>query len=122
MRYALMIYVSPDALDALPADERDAVLNGHRPLQKRLAESGELVSFHAWGQRDGSSLVRVRDDRTEVTDGPYHQTEDFLGGYYVVECASAERAIELAAAVPDARVNVVEVRPIPYVVGPDVNQ
>jgi hypothetical protein len=121
MKYALMISMNLKIFDSLTPDERDALINGHGIPQKQLAESGELVSFHAWGQREGSSLVRVRDGFSEVTESPYQAADDFLSGYYVVECASDQRALELAASVPDAKVNVFEARPIPYEVGPDGN-
>lgn len=114
MQYLLMIHIDPRRFEALPEHERLAVIDGHAGYQTMLKNSGELVSFHGWGERGGSSIVRVRNGRREVTGSPYVlRGQEFLGGCYVIECASRERAIELAALMPDARVNTVEVRPVP---------
>jgi hypothetical protein len=65
-------------------------------------------------------VVRVRDGVPVVTDGPYLEAKEFMGGYYVVDCESRERALELAALIPDARVDGpgIEVRPIVFSAGP----
>jgi hypothetical protein len=114
VQFMLMIHINPIRFEALPEPERLAVIDGHADYQTMLKESGELVSFHGWGERGGSSIVRIRDGQREVVDAPNARGQEFLGGCYVVECATKGRAIELAALMPDARVNSVEVRPVPY--------
>ncbi|MER7004973.1 YciI family protein [Dactylosporangium sp. NPDC000555] len=59
-------------------------------------------------------MVRVRAGAQTVTDGPYVEAKEFLAGFYLVECASKERAVELAAMIPDAKWNAIEVCPIVY--------
>ena len=67
-----------------------------------------------------SAVVRVRDGVPVVTDGPYLESKEFMGGYYIVDCATRERALELAALIPDAGVEGlgIEVRPIIFSAGP----
>jgi hypothetical protein len=112
MKYLLMITVNPDTLAAMSADERRAVEAGHEAFAGPLRESGELVGFAALADPSNSTTVVVRDGAPAVTDGPYAESKEFLAGFYVVDCESAERAGELAALIPDARLTAVEVRPV----------
>ena len=82
-----------------------------------LKSTGELVLTQALAEPAESAVVRVRDGRPVVTDGPYVEAKEFLAGYYVVDVESRERALELAAMVPDAAVNAMEVRPIVFSAG-----
>jgi hypothetical protein len=75
-------------------------------------ESGVLVGFVALADPSTSSTVRVRHGAAAVTDGPYVEAEEFLAGYYQVDCETPERAFELAALIPGARLTAVEVRPV----------
>ena len=112
MKYLLMIYMNPTLFESLGEDERNAVMAGHDAFQPPLRESGELVAFAALADPSQSSTVTVRAGRTTVTDGPYVEAKEFLAGYYVVDCESAERAAELAALMPEAKFTGVEVRPV----------
>ena len=112
MKYLLMIYLNPTRFAALPQAERDAVMAAHDDFQKSLAGTGELLGFAALAEPPQSSTVRVRDGVPAVTDGPYVEAKEHLAGFYAVECATVERANELAAKIPDARYTAIEVRPL----------
>jgi hypothetical protein len=112
VKYLLMIYTNPAAWGALPETERTALRKAHADFQRAISESGEMISTHALADPTTSAVVRVRDGRAAVTDGPRAATEEYLAGYYLVDCDSRERAIELAALIPDARVAAMEVRPV----------
>ena len=77
-----------------------------------LAASGSLVGANQLQPSDTATTVRVRDGETLVTDGPFIETKEMLGGYYLVETESLDEAIEWAAKIPSARFGHVEVRPI----------
>ena len=120
MKYMLIMQVNPVALDALTEEQRNAVMEGHAAFMDTIRASGEMVETHALGEPAQSAVVRVRDGVPVATDGPYVEAKEFMGGYYIVDCASRERALELAALIPDARIEGlgIEVRPIVFSAGP----
>ncbi|MEU7875490.1 YciI family protein [Dactylosporangium sp. NPDC049140] len=112
MKYLLLIHMNPDVWSTLTQADIDEVMAGHEQFIKTITESGELIRTDALGQPDESAVVRVRSGAPAVTDGPYVEAKEFLAGFYLVECESKERACELAAMIPDAKWNAIEVRPI----------
>jgi hypothetical protein len=117
VKYLLMIHMNPTIWETLSEEERNAVFRAHEAFQKPIRESGELVGFAALADPSQSATVRVRGGVPAVTDGPYVEAKEFLAGYYAVDCESLERAIELAAQLPDARYTAVEVRPVMHEAG-----
>ncbi|GAA0671529.1 YciI family protein [Kitasatospora atroaurantiaca] len=112
MKYLLMIYMNPAVFESLSEAEQNAVMAEHDAFQKPIRESGELVGFAALADPSTSRTVRVREGVPAVTDGPYVEAKEFLAGYYVVDCETPERAEELAAQLPDARLTAIEVRAV----------
>jgi hypothetical protein len=112
VRYLLVIYMNPTVFESLSEEEQAAVMDAHDEFQKSIRESGEMVGFAALADPANSKTVRVRDDVPAATDGPYLEAKEFLAGFYVVDCETVERADELAAMIPDARLTAVEVRPV----------
>jgi hypothetical protein len=112
VKYLLLIHMNPAIWDCLSGEERDAVMAAHDPFQQVTRESGELVGWAALADPPNSRTVRVRDGVPAVTDGPFLEAKEYLAGYYVVDCESAERAIDLAAQMPEAKYFGVEVRPV----------
>ena len=86
--------------------------NAHEPFQEKLVASGELVGFAALADPSQSRVVRVHASMPAVTDGPFLEAKEYLAGYYEVDCESIERAIELAAMMPESKYLGVEVRPV----------
>ena len=78
----------------------------------KIQSSGEFIGTAALVSPTQSKTVRVRDGVTSATDGPYIETKEYLAGYYAVDCESLDRAIELAAMIPDASLTAIEVRPV----------
>ncbi|WP_336207119.1 YciI family protein [Nonomuraea sp. LPB2021202275-12-8] len=107
----LLIYTNPASQQAV-ADSVDVVMAEVDALMKELAESGELAGGQALAEPAASRTVRVRDGVPAVTDGPFLEAKEYLAGYLIVECDSVERATEIAARWPDARLCAMEVRPI----------
>jgi hypothetical protein len=120
VKYMLIMQINPAALDALTDAQREELMNGHSAFMDTIRASGEMVETQALGMPADSAVVRVRDGVPVVTDGPYLEAKEFMGGYYVVDCASRERALELAAMIPDAHLDGlgIEVRPIVFSAGP----
>ncbi|MBP2336482.1 hypothetical protein JOF41_002660 [Saccharothrix coeruleofusca] len=119
MKFLLIMHVNPQIWEALTEDERNEVMRGHGGFIETIRESGELLGTTALAGPDDSAVVRVRGGVPTVSDGPYLEAKEFLGGYYLVECASRDRALELAGMIPDAKVEGlgVEVRPVVFAAG-----
>ena len=107
MRYLFLLYGDPAGEAALPPAERRSVVDGHLALGRELAAAGTLRVAEALG--DG---VRVLHSDGAVTDGPYAETKEALGGFYLVDARDLDEAIELAARIPAAKHGAIEVRPI----------
>jgi hypothetical protein len=112
VKYLMLIYSSPATWNALSQEDRDRMEREHAALYHELVESGEWISGNALADPSTGTAVRVRDGATMVTDGPYAEVKEHLAGYDLVECDSHERAIEIAARIPDAALCGVEIRPI----------
>jgi hypothetical protein len=119
MKFMLIMYANPQIWNALTEEERDAVMTGHGGFIEAIRTSGEMLATTALADQSSSAVVRVRDGVPAVTDGPYLEAKEYLGGYYLVECENRERALELAAMIPDARVDGlgIEVRPVVFAAG-----
>jgi hypothetical protein len=117
MRFMLLIHNNPDAFAALSEAERDALMNDHVPFQQDLTDNGIGWSTHALDEPSASSVVRIRDGVAAVTDGPFTEAKEHFAGYYLIECEGPERALEIAAKMPEARFLGVEVRPVVYSTG-----
>ena len=119
MKYLLIMHVNPATMAALTEQERDAITNGHQEFLKTIQESGEMIMTQALADPSNSAVVRVRDGVPAVTDGPYIEAKEFMGGFYMVEVDNRERALELAAMIPDTRFDGfgVEVRPVMFSAG-----
>ncbi|WP_223167490.1 YciI family protein [Nonomuraea sp. SYSU D8015] len=107
----LMIYTNAESQQAV-AERVDEVMAEVDALTEQLAKSGELVGGQALDGPGGARTVKVRNGVPAVTDGPFVEAKEFLAGYLIVECADIERATEIAARWPDARLCAMEVRPI----------
>jgi hypothetical protein len=105
MKYACLVYLAPDKLHAVPDSECATCGDG-------LRKGGQLVAAEALQPTDTAKTVRVRGGKAVVTDGPFAETKELLAGFYLVEAASLEEAIQIASKIPPAREGSVEVRPV----------
>ena len=109
MQYALMIYADPGAEEALSEAERAAV----RAEFLALGDDARYVGGAQLQPAETATCVRVAGGRTLMTDGPFADTKEVLGGFALVEAANLDEAIELAARIPAARFGgTVEIRPV----------
>ncbi len=106
-RYMLMCCQS-EVEEAEGGAETPTLLELHRTLR----EAGILVDVQRLRSVESATSVRVRDGRTEITDGPFAVTKEFLAGYYLVECPDLDEAIQVAAKLEGARHGTIEVRPV----------
>jgi hypothetical protein len=115
MKYLILIYSNPRSRavwEELSEVQRVEFGRGHDAFREELAASGELVASEGLADPSLAKRVSVREGRTLTSDGPFAEVKEHLAGFYLIECQSQERAVELAARVPDAFYNEVEVRPV----------
>ena len=112
MKYALLIYSTPGAFEALPQEERDALMSEFEAFQRDLIDSGVYVSDAALADPSNSRTVRARGGVPAVTDGPFAEAKEQLAGLYIVDVESVDRATEIALRDPASRLWAIEVRPL----------
>ena len=115
MKYLILIYHNPEARqvwDSLPESERAGGMSAYAALNEALAGSGELIVTEALADASLTRTVSVRDGQTIATDGPFAEVKEQLAGFYLVECESIDRAVEIAGRIPDAPIARIEVRPV----------
>jgi hypothetical protein len=120
MQFLISMYINPAVLDALTDDEKATFGSGHGAFIEALKASGELITTQALIDPAQAAVVSVRNGQPVVTDGPFLESKEYLGGFYLVDCENKERAIELAAQIPDTAFEGlgVEVRQVMFADGP----
>jgi hypothetical protein len=119
MKFLLVLHNNPVVLEALSEQGLQQLTDGHAGFIAAIQASGELVVTQALADPSQSAVVRVRNGVPVITDGPYLEAKEFLGGYYLIDVADRARALELAGQIPDASIDGlgVEVRPIMFEAG-----
>ncbi|MEU4836409.1 YciI family protein [Streptosporangium sp. NPDC023615] len=115
MKYVILIYSNPESRrlwSEFPAERRREGLGAYAVLNEALAATGELIVAEALADPATGRRVRVEEGRTTSTDGPFAEVKEVVAGFYLVECDGADRAVEIAARVPEAAMGLVEVRPV----------
>jgi hypothetical protein len=110
MQYALLIYEDETFWQTKPPGEVGAMMEGYQAFGQEFAE--QIKGGEALHQTGTATTVRVRDGERLLTDGPFAETREQLGGFYLVDADSLDRAIEIASKIPGAASGCVEVRPI----------
>ena len=110
MRYLLLLYEAESVWDALPAEERRRHIAVYDEVRQEAERNGQLVAADGLAASGQAKTVRRRGGRFAVTDGPFAETKEQLGGFYLLDCSEAE-ALEYAGKLPAAETGSVEVRP-----------
>ena len=112
MKYALLIYTNEAQEMQASEAEQQEVMTAYYAFSNELNESGANLGGEALLPTNMAKSVRVREGKTVITDGPFAETKEQLGGFYLVEAATEEEAVKWAAKIPGAQVGTVEVRPL----------
>jgi hypothetical protein len=112
MRYAMLICVDEKWMASLDETEESAILAGYGQFMEEMNERGVLQGGERLRPTSDATTVRVRDGETLTTDGPFAETKEQVGGYFIVDCKDLDEAIEIAAKIPGTAYGSVEVRPI----------
>ncbi|MEZ4707392.1 MAG: YciI family protein [Caldilineaceae bacterium] len=112
MRYLLMIYGDEQMDASASPQDMEAMMNAYGAFTNEAREAGVLQGGEALQPTSTATTVRVRNGKTNATDGPFAETKEQLGGYYLLDCKNLDEAIAYAAKIPGAKHGSVEVRPI----------
>jgi hypothetical protein len=112
MQYLLLIYGNEESFGNMSKAEQDGVLQEYGAFTKGIAQSGHYRGGNELAAISTATTVRVRDKKRLVTDGPFAETKEQLGGYYLIDAKDLDDALAVAAQIPSARWGSIEVRPI----------
>ena len=112
MQYMLLIYGDQDSWKSRSEEENGQIYQAYMQFTKDLQDSGAMVAGDALEPTPTATTVRVRNEETLTTDGPFAETKEQLGGYYLIEAKDADEAIAVAARIPGAQYGSIEVRPV----------
>ena len=118
MKYMLLIYHDEPSWNAISETERQQIYLEYRKLRGELEASGKFVTGSQLQSVTTATSVRVRDGKELVTDGPFAETHEALGGYFLIEAKDLDEATSIAARIPSARTGTIEVRPLVETVVP----
>lgn len=112
MEYLLLIYHPEKEYEKMPEAEKGPMHAEYRQLMAQLSSKGKLRGGNQLAPCSSATTVRVRDGKRVLTDGPFAETKEQLGGYFLVDAADLDDALAMAAKIPGARHGSVEVRPV----------
>jgi hypothetical protein len=112
MKYLCLIFSDETLWPKLPASETDKMMSEYLEFTGSIKSKGQYLDGNRLQPTQTATTVRVRDGKLSTTDGPFAETKEQLGGYYVIEARDLNEAIQVAGRIPGARVGSIEVRPI----------
>ena len=112
MQYLLLIYHPEAEWQKTDEAKKEAIYREYRDLAQQLSQQGKFVAGDQLRPSQSATLVRVRDGKAAMTDGPFAETKEQLGGYFLIHAANLEEAAMIAAKIPSARMGSVEVREV----------
>jgi hypothetical protein len=112
MKYLLLIYESEAGFAGMSGEEQARIFEEYMVYTKNIKKSGNYIGGEALQAISTATTVRVKNGKTLTTDGPFAETREQLGGFYMVEAKDLDEAIQLAAGIPASRTGSIEVRPI----------
>jgi hypothetical protein len=112
MKYLCLIYDEEKKLAEMPQSEGEAFMGEYFAFTEGIRESGHYVAGEALESVSTATTVRVRNGKVSTTDGPFAETKEQLGGFYLIEARDLNDAIQVAARIPSAKIGSIEVRPV----------
>jgi hypothetical protein len=116
VKYVILMQVDPAVLEQLTEEQQQLIGDGHAAFMAATKENGEFIATQALADPSRSKVVRSTGGRPEVTDGPFVEAKEFMGGFYLLDVEDEARAVELAKQIPDASIPglALEIRPVVF--------
>jgi hypothetical protein len=112
MKYLCLIYDEEKKLAAMSKTEFEALMGEYFAFTKAIRASGHYLGGNDLQPTRNATTIRIRNGQTSTTDGPFAETKEQLGGYYLIEAKDLNEAIQVASRIPSAKLGSIEVRPI----------
>lgn len=112
MKYLCLIYDDETMWPSMPREQADAIMGEYLNFTNDIQKSGHYLGGNALQPTQTATTVRVRNGKLSSTDGPFAETKEQLGGYYLIEAKDLNEAIQVAGRIPSVRFGSIEVRPI----------
>jgi hypothetical protein len=112
VKYLCLVYHEEAKIDALPESEYDAIVSEVLDYREDLRQGGHYITSSPLQSVQAATTIRVRNGAMSITDGPFAETKEQLGGFYLIEARDLNEAIRLASRMPPARIGCIEVRPL----------
>jgi hypothetical protein len=112
MKYMILIYNDPAQQPVYGTPDFDAMMGGYFAANDRMKADGVLVDGESLGGVETATSLRIRGGKVETMDGPFAETKEYLGGYYVINVPDLDSALKYAALIPSATFGTIEVRPL----------
>jgi hypothetical protein len=112
MKYVCLIYDEEKKAAAMSKAEGDAIMGEYFAFTEGIKKSGQYVGGEALQPVQSATTVRVRDGKMSTTDGPFAETKEQLGGFYLITANDLDEALQVASKIPSARIGSIEVRPV----------
>jgi hypothetical protein len=112
VKYLCLIYENEKRWETMPPAESEAMMNEYFSFTADIRKNGKYVAGEALQPTATATTVRVRNGKVSTTDGPFAETKEQLGGFYLIEAQDLNDAIQVAAKIPSARLGSIEVRPV----------
>lgn len=112
MKYLCLIYQNEAEIDAMPEADYEAIVSDVLEYRQELQESGHYIASSPLQSVTTATTIRVRNGKVVISDGPFAETREQLGGFYLIEAKDLNEAIRLASKMPPARIASIEVRPL----------
>ncbi len=112
MKFLFMIFHDEGVLDALPKDEMQTLVDSALDYDEEIRQSGHYIVSNALQRTRSARTIRVRGGKATITDGPFAETKEQLGGFFLIEAKDMDEACAVAARFPPARIGTIEVRPV----------
>ena len=116
MKYLILMQVDPSVLEQLTEEQQKQIGDGHAAFMEKTKKSGEFIATQALADPSQSKVVRATGGEPEVTDGPFVESKEFMGGFYLLDVEDDARITELARSIPDASIPglALEIRPVMF--------
>jgi hypothetical protein len=112
MKYLMLMYADESIGASYTQEDLQAARKTWIDFRQEIASSGVLISSNGVAPGSSVTTVRVRDDKTLITDGPFAETHEQMGGYFLVDCPDLDEAIRWAEKIPTAQYGSIEIRPL----------
>jgi hypothetical protein len=112
MKYLCLIYENEKAWETMAPADSEAIMNEYFSFTEGIQRTGQYVAGEALQPTQTATTVKVRNGKVSTTDGPFAETKEQLGGFYLIDAKDLNEAIQVAAKIPSARSGAIEVRPV----------